>query len=566
MELKKQNGFSLIEVIVAVGLLSIVSLALMAVLDSTNKNQKRALNRDHLLNVGNQIRSTLTDTALCRQAFVFNIGNSISFPAAPTVNTNYALNRVTALGRDFFLTNAPIPGALDVSTPPTSAVSGIRLRLGNSSVSATPGYTNWDAILTIPLVVTNQTAMKDIIISFLLTTEDINPTTVFSCNAMTGGATTDKMVCENIMGGVYNVLQTPQCRLQQTLVSPLKFRNQLGSIPAGSFLAVDTPLGSRGLASFGAGAKLGLYVNETDFTTSPNNGVELSIPVNNQLQIEAKEGIISNGYVQINRDATGPLYAMRVFNSVMGLNVFNLDRTGRLSANTSQVTAWNNFGPNAGLGDILRIYNNASVTEVVVDSNGNVGIGPNAGTGKLDVRGNAVGPVINWGLALSPLASLVVGAGFTGITAVSDFRIQTNGGSNLLTFNSTDAVFTRNVNAPTFNNVSDARLKRDIKKLGSTLEKLITLQSYTYIFKNDSENIKHYGFLAQEILNSYPNLVHTNQDGYYSVNYIELIPLITEALKETAQKNWDLEVRLRKIEMALEKIQSNSNKHGETSE
>ena len=137
MELKKQNGFSLIEVIVAVGLLSIVSLALMAVLDSTNKNQKRALNRDHLLNVGNQIRSTLTDTALCRQAFVFNIGNSISFPAAPTVNTNYALNRVTALGRDFFLTNAPIPGALDVSTPPTSAVSGIRLRLGNSSVSAT---------------------------------------------------------------------------------------------------------------------------------------------------------------------------------------------------------------------------------------------------------------------------------------------------------------------------------------------------------------------------------------------------------------------------------------------
>ena len=126
--ISSKSGFSLIEVLVAVSLLTVVSMALLAVLDSTNKGQKRAMNRDNLLNLTNQIRSTFTDTALCRQAFIFNIGNTTAFPAAPTINTNYALNRITAFGRDLVLTNASIPTTTGVSTPPTSAATGLRLR------------------------------------------------------------------------------------------------------------------------------------------------------------------------------------------------------------------------------------------------------------------------------------------------------------------------------------------------------------------------------------------------------------------------------------------------------
>ena len=44
-----------------------------------------------------------------------------------------------------------------------------------------------------------------------------------------------------------------------------------------------------------------------------------------------------------------------------------------------------------------------------------------------------------------------------------------------------------------------------------------------------------FGFLAQELKELYPDLVTQDTLGYYMVNYIGLIPIIVESLKE--QKN-----------------------------
>lgn len=577
---KSHLGFSIIEVLVAIGLMSVVSLALLAVLDSSNKGQKRAMNRDNLLNLTNQIRSTFTDSALCRQAFVFNVGNSTNFPTPPAANTKYALRRVTAFGRDLLLTNATVPGTTDISTPPTSSATGLRLELGGSTASATPGFTNWEATLVVPIVAVNQAAMRDITVTFLLTTDDATPSTIASCNAMATG-TTEQSVCEGIMGGIYNMAQVPQCRLQQTLVSSSKHRTQLSAVPAGPFLAVETTAGSRGLASFGPGARIGLYPTEADFATVPANGVGLTIPANNQLQIDASQGILSDSYLHFTRAASGPSFALRLTNSLTSTDVFNLQRDGRLSVNTTQTGAWNNLGATSGADDILRLYDTSGTQRASVNATGDFGIGPSSGTGKLDVRGDAAGDILNWGLAGGVQGTLSANAGVVGIStaagnaltiqsansmAVSSSagltiastgttRIITHGGSNNLFFTATDADFNLNVNAPTFNNVSDRRLKSDIDKIENVLEKLIQVQSYSFVFKNDGEKKRHFGFIAQELQKTYPNLVQTTGSGYLSVNYIEVIPILVEALKESTQKNLELERRLARIENTVLRVE-----------
>ena len=43
---------------------------------------------------------------------------------------------------------------------------------------------------------------------------------------------------------------------------------------------------------------------------------------------------------------------------------------------------------------------------------------------------------------------------------------------------------------------------------------------------------QHYGFLAQDVQKLFPELVHEDGAGYLSVNYVELIPLLVQAVQE----------------------------------
>ena len=43
---------------------------------------------------------------------------------------------------------------------------------------------------------------------------------------------------------------------------------------------------------------------------------------------------------------------------------------------------------------------------------------------------------------------------------------------------------------------------------------------------------KHYGLIAQELQEFYPDLVYENDNGYLSINYTELIPVLIQSIKE----------------------------------
>jgi hypothetical protein len=43
---------------------------------------------------------------------------------------------------------------------------------------------------------------------------------------------------------------------------------------------------------------------------------------------------------------------------------------------------------------------------------------------------------------------------------------------------------------------------------------------------------KHFGLIAQDLQKVYPELVYEEDNGYLSVNYVELIPLLIQSIKE----------------------------------
>lgn len=117
---------------------------------------------------------------------------------------------------------------------------------------------------------------------------------------------------------------------------------------------------------------------------------------------------------------------------------------------------------------------------------------------------------------------------------------------------------------------SDERLKTNIKDIGSTIEKVKNMRGVTFQMKKSIKNVfdltgvtdpvklktieaesafyedsvpetDRYGFIAQDIKEIFPELVNENEDGYLNIDYVGLIPILVEAIKE-------MEIRIETLE------------------
>lgn len=107
--------------------------------------------------------------------------------------------------------------------------------------------------------------------------------------------------------------------------------------------------------------------------------------------------------------------------------------------------------------------------------------------------------------------------------------------------------------APAFVTPSDYRLKESISEIApGSLDNLMEMNVVQYKLKqievitDDSTSDKHYkydpespvmknchyGLIAQELQQLYPELVMEGEDGYLSVNYMEVIPLLISSIQE----------------------------------
>jgi hypothetical protein len=89
---------------------------------------------------------------------------------------------------------------------------------------------------------------------------------------------------------------------------------------------------------------------------------------------------------------------------------------------------------------------------------------------------------------------------------------------------------------------SDIRHKANLKRIENSLEKVKTLNGYTFTRTDEEDKERRYaGVVAQEVLEVLPEVVHMTEKGMYSVAYGNLTALLIESIKELTAKVEKLE-------------------------
>jgi len=86
--------------------------------------------------------------------------------------------------------------------------------------------------------------------------------------------------------------------------------------------------------------------------------------------------------------------------------------------------------------------------------------------------------------------------------------------------------------------LSDARFKKNILPLESSLEKIDALEGVSYEWKTEEYSGKGFqkgrqiGLIAQDVEKVLPELVYTDSKGYKAIAYDKVVPVLIEAVKE----------------------------------
>ena len=100
---------------------------------------------------------------------------------------------------------------------------------------------------------------------------------------------------------------------------------------------------------------------------------------------------------------------------------------------------------------------------------------------------------------------------------------------------------------------SDRRLKTNIEPIKSSLDKIRNLQGVYFNWKNDMEK-RQIGLIAQDVEPVLPEVVSKNDNGYYSISYGNLSPLIIEAIKEQQNQIEELKEENEVLKQKLDEI------------
>lgn len=93
-------------------------------------------------------------------------------------------------------------------------------------------------------------------------------------------------------------------------------------------------------------------------------------------------------------------------------------------------------------------------------------------------------------------------------------------------------VFSGNVKAQAFYEESDINLKENIKTIEEDIEKISKIKFKEYNFKSDETKTKKFGVIAQELEHiGLTNLVDTDEDGVKSVDYISMLVLAMQEMR-----------------------------------
>ena len=167
---------------------------------------------------------------------------------------------------------------------------------------------------------------------------------------------------------------------------------------------------------------------------------------------------------------------------------------------------------------------------------------PEAGSSVLNTQGVAIGGGTDGNPSLELRGSNQTPYIDFAETSSADYttRLLSSGGVLNVYSSGSGNIFRVNgaMQATAFNITSDARFKTAVRPLNGALASVLALRGVRYrwnalgVQRGGQRGAEQVGLLAQELEKVYPELVATDAQGYKSVNYAQLAPVLIEALKE----------------------------------
>jgi len=103
---------------------------------------------------------------------------------------------------------------------------------------------------------------------------------------------------------------------------------------------------------------------------------------------------------------------------------------------------------------------------------------------------------------------------------------------------------------------SDIRLKTNIEDFNTSkmLDKIDNIRSIKYNYKNDDSNTPYVGFIAQDFIEDFPELLRCPQGGYYSLDYQKVSVILMECIKELKTELVQLQDEIKEIKPARKRV------------
>lgn len=104
----------------------------------------------------------------------------------------------------------------------------------------------------------------------------------------------------------------------------------------------------------------------------------------------------------------------------------------------------------------------------------------------------------------------------------------------------------------TFNNLSDKKLKDNIENMEDYTDFILNLKPKKYLLKTNNAN--SIGFIAQDVEKELlkrklpTTIVNKTKDNTYTLNYIEMIPMLVQTIQKQQTTIEDLQQRISKLE------------------